>query len=227
MTRQAGAALAIGMAACHFAFGADAPWVHTPGALGHLSQIVPPEYPAQAVAAKQTAEIEVRGRLGEDGRLGEISFRPDNDATRPFLLALAPVVPRWRFVPRFGADCLPVAEPVSVEVSFEMDGATPRIFVTHAAGGRDTSTRPITWVEPQYPYYLQRYGATATVYARIEIDASGAVAAVSPRFARGVDVYRHWFEASVEDALKQWRFPPSDAGSTRIVCHEVVFRLAR
>ena len=217
------------------ALGADPEPAHLndPALWGTLVTVVRPEYPREAVARRQSGVVEVDGIVQGTGFLKDIRYRPDKPESSVFVDALRDLVPDWRFHAPLGSDCLPTGEAVTTRVSFEMDGDTPRIFVTHspkapkpAMAGEDF--KPISRPNPRYPSVALRRGHEARVYVKIDIDASGKVvnghAKAYSEQARRNDELRPFTDGTLY-FLSQWQFPPVADGRSRAACYDVTYNI--
>lgn len=235
--------LALGLTtlAAAFAMADDVPPVNLNDqqVQGRLVRIVQPEYPAEALARGQTGVVVLEGRLDPEGFAEDLKYLPDKPESAIFVDALKKVAADWMFVVSTDSDCQPTAAPMRTEVSFEIDGGKPRIFVTHAPAPKTstalkivTSTthyRPTRRIQPEYPRAMVNSGIAANTYSKLTVDRDGNVIDVkavsySPR-RRAMELIP--FDRSVQRAMIEWKFPPvpPEAKAPWIGCYQVNFRL--
>jgi outer membrane biosynthesis protein TonB len=202
---------------------------------GRLTRIVRPDYPAEAVARGQAGVVEIEGPVDVTGALTNPTYRPDKPESEIFVTALKKVVPSWSFVNPLDKECQPSAKPVKVEVSFEIDNGTPRIFVTHNASplrGKppDPHFKRLSGPSPDFPTNMWKLGIPGDVYTKVFVDRTGRVVDVrsrtyTPRTA--IDVSS--FTEAVDEAVRQWQFPavPPGAKAPWAGCYRFQFRFKR
>lgn len=211
---------------------AEAPFQAVPS--GRIEKMAWPDYPADALAKRQSGHVDVTGEVTFDGRLSSIRMQPDSPASSILVEAVETVVKRWVYTMPLGSDCMPSPEPVSTRVLFEIDengksrvGVKPGLARRPAEEAARAFT-PVTIVKPEYPFYMVKGYVQARVFSRIEVDSSGTVADVQ---SKAVTTWKPrrisdhpWFEEAANVAIRQWRFP-ADAAPTRVVCREIKFNL--
>ena len=202
---------------------------------GRLVETVPPEYPAEAVAARRGGSVEVQAFVEPTGVVRNVVYKPVSPDSASFVAPLEKVLPSWKFDPPVGADCQPAPRPVVARVDFELDGGKPKVFVAASTATLDAASTPpyvasVRRVSPKYPTDMYYRGFEAKVYARIEIGPSGAVSNIDAKaYPRGNTPKGGLLEDFVEAsrrALWEWRFPPSEAAS-RVSCMDFDFRINR
>ena len=202
---------------------------------GRLTRIVRPDYPPEALARGQTGVVEIEGVVDVTGTLDKPMYRPDKPESEVFVAALKKVLRNWWFVTPLDKECQPSAKPVKVEVSFEIDNGTPRIFVTHNASplrGKppDAHFNRLSGPTADFPTNMWKLGIPGDVYTKIVVDRSGQVVDVrsrtyTPRTA--IDVSS--FTTAVDEAVRQWKFPevPPDAKAPWAGCYKFQFRFKK
>ena len=227
-------------------------FVEQPDRWGRLVRIVRPEYPPEALRTRQAGSVEIEGVVEGSGRIGHVTYKPNAPAAEAFVAALRGVVPFWQFAPNPGPDCQPDGRTVSARVDFEIDAGQPRIFVTQPAGrgaGGPAALAPLRTARPSYPRAMRMRAVEGRAYARADVDASGAVVAVSAKaYPRRPPVAVSLasagslvpgtlspqreeelaeFAHEAEQSMKRWVFPATAdrAAATRVFCVEFLFNL--
>ncbi len=97
--------------------------------------------------------------------------------------------------------------------------STPAFSAAAEAAIKDGGIKPVSMVQPEYPYEAVKAGATkGTVTARMTLDAAGKVTNVEIVDA----VPRRLFDKAVTRALADWRYAEGSAGRTVEI--EIAFR---
>jgi hypothetical protein len=225
-------------------------FVEQPDHWGRVVRVVRPVFPTEALKSGQTGSVDIEGVVEGSGRLGNVSYRPRGSAGEAFVASLREVVPFWMFTPTPGPDCQPDGRVVSARIEFEIDAGQPRIFVTPPAAARTAppALKPLREPRPNYPTAMQLHAVEGRAYARADVDASGAVVAVSAKaYPRRPPVAINpaqagsltpatlppqkeselgAFALESEQALKRWVFPAAQPSSAnRVFCAEFLFDL--
>jgi TonB family protein len=204
------------------------------GEWGRLWRIVRPEYPPEALARGQVGTVHLEGTVRADGFIDDYVYRPDRPESEIFVVALKKVTRDWVFVPPMEADCTLSRKPASVDVSFEIDAGTPRIFVTHQRTLQPRPTlpymKPTYRVQPEYPYRPLRSVVMADVFSRVVVDRSGKVVNVRAHAYTPQKVdpdFLESFTTNAESALYHWEFPPVPEGSEApwTACYHFRYRI--
>ena len=199
---------------------------------GHAEHVVAPKYPEAALAAGRTAELDFFGTVTPTGELAEMRFAPASAADEDFVASLRKVLPAWRFHPAIDKRCSPSTERLAWRAHFALRDGQPHFAVTHqpASLARELreDERVVHRIVPRYPRRAVLDQVEAHVYARMEIDKAGQVAAVGalayPRDHRDAEHFEH----AVAKALYEWRYPEAlpDRVAPRIACQSFHFRVA-
>jgi len=231
--------LALALTAGNAVVAAEPPVdLSNPGVRGRLWRMVPPEYPEEALARKQTGVLTVEGMVGPSGFATNYKFIPDRPESRIFAEALAKTGTfSWIYLPSLDGECQPVEEVVRTQLSFEIDNGTPRIFAIHASAPKGPQreqpphVKPVSQPLPEYPEYAWKINFWANTFAKVTVDRAGNVIAVNARSYARNDRIKDLtpFNEAVEAALKQWKFPPApaEANAPWTGCYEFAFRRYR
>jgi len=198
---------------------------------GEPSRIVPPEYPADALAQRRTGSVDLIGWIDALGQYRDVAYEAGTPDSAAFVQSLRQVAGFWRFHPLLGNDCMPRNDRVVTRVWFEVVEGKPKVSVSSPTLPKRTTPRmdPVERVEPRYPDAMRRSrGDGAVVFTRQDIEPDGTVSNVAMQtFAVGQPAPARPFEREVDLALRDWRWPALPAGESRkrAACYQVVFKL--
>jgi TonB family protein len=148
--------------------------------------IVPPDYPAKALAEGRTAEIRLSGTITRDGILESAVFS-NGPGEEEFVEAVRTVLKMWRFVP--GTDshaCSAVPLDASVRIWFEIKDNKPAIFVSVppaddekiVAKKESGPEKKLAWYrrpKAVYPSRALRAGVEGITYVLVRVEKSGEI----------------------------------------------------
>lgn len=216
-------ALALGLVALAASVGAaeDLKSVTPYYSEGQLLILIPPDYPADALARNETAAVEVSGRVLIDGSLQnmKLASSPPSPALEK---AVRDVADNWRLHPRVGSDCRMQEIETKVTIWFEIAGGKPKISYSLLKPEpldpalkkeiNESALRSIRRkVRPRYPsrVAINRNAPDESLqvaYARVESDGRVSSVSVVPR------LYYKSYEDEIVHALSRWEFEPSPKG---------------
>jgi hypothetical protein len=183
-------------------------------------QMVPPEFPAEAVREKRSGVVNVEGVVDPShGQLKNWKLRAKSEGGEPFVKAVEAVIGQWHFN-RGTKDCMPVDAPLATKVIFEWDGDNPRVRTLQPSAD-PSYTRPPGWaavkqVAASFPPGLAPRGVTASVFARMRVEADGVVSSVDvATYPPEYPDLRKAFGEAARAALLQWRYPQRAEGAWR------------
>jgi TonB family protein len=196
--------------------------------------IASPDYPAAALAAGTTAQVEVAGTVQADG-----GFVPKRVAgsSGAFEQSVREVLKFWRFIPAMDAGTCGFREhEAAYRVWFEIDAGKPKVSVSMVPRSADAPAwflappqlpRADARRSPEYPRSMIRQNvAYAILVAYVPVRRDGSTGEVTTL----PGTHHPDFEAATIAALREWRFdPPAGWPAERqVVCAEipVEFRLA-
>lgn len=198
-----------------------------------------PAYPAAAQQRRLAGSVEVEGRVTESGQLTERHVIAGGEAGNGFSEALAKAIDEARLTPPHDENCLPLAHRMRLRAVFDFDGDEPVVRVTRTdlppppllrqSWAGYSSLKPSVRGTPVYPRSRVREGASAHVYAALEVTPSGRVktvtTAVHTRSTQPAD-----FEKAAAAALYRWKWEPfalRPGDETMRVCVPVAFEIVR
>lgn len=198
---------------------------------GKPTVMVPPEYPAEALARSQGASVAVKGTILATGELADATISANGDPA--FEKAVREVLHYWRFVPEMTETCAFRESPAAYTIIFEIVEDKPKISVARAAppaAPEVVTSVPATRTRksPVFPRAaLERGIEGSRLVAYLPVAADGSVS--EPVVLPGP--FPAEFGKVVREALREWTFEPSPewpAGRQRL-CVElsVEFRLAQ
>ncbi len=233
----------------------EKPYIDPAKELAKVLRVVPPVYPPVAVERRLEGIVDVDGIVQPAGNLVDSKYTASSADAAIFIPAVQDVIEFWAFEPAVGEDCQPVARSVTTRVHFEMDGETPRIFVSRGTAPPAPLQRQDFQAadykvthrsEPQYPKTMIHQNIQASVYALMVIEPSGEVSDVRakaylvlPHYNKHVGA--RWqieqlleqqrttdltpFLNSAVRALKAWRYGPVERQARRLACMDINFQL--
>jgi TonB family protein len=195
--------------------------------------IVPPDYPAQALAEGRTAEIRVQGTVTTEGVLESVVFsnRPGEE---DFVEAARAVLKMWRFIPGVdSAACSTVPLDASFRIWIEIKEKEPAIFVSVPATADEKSEtkkesaqqKKLTWYrrpQPVFPGSAHRAGVEGMAYVLMRIAKSGEITEANVLASSPV----REFGDEAARATRRARYEPFDSSAwgKESICSQVEFR---
>lgn len=185
--------------------------------------VLPPEYPAKALAKRTQGTVTVAFTVQPDGSTANIHI-VDSEPAGVFNQAAIAAVRQWRFHPAT-ADGAPVASNVSQTLVFRPPAKPAPTTVAKTPepppsgnGGQPppnsvpSNIHPTHLVPPHYPSgaYRARQGGRVTV--SFMVGRNGHTRDIRVLSSKP----RHTFDSAAVDAVRQWRFKPVDT-PTKVV----------
>jgi len=196
---------------------------------GRPQVVIPPEYPADALANKVTGKLVVELEIDNQGFTTGYKMLQSEPAGQ-FDAAFAAVAKWWVYYPLI-EDCKPVAGKVVNSLTFDLPDGKPSVVVEVEADWKvDNAPQPrpegsIYLKKPagKYPDEALRNGQQGFVLARFERDETEKLVAPKIAFARPAKV----FDRAVLSALGVAKLKPLAPGSTedKVVCQLFVFTI--
>lgn len=200
----------------------------------HPIRVLPPEYPAAALAQGTMAAIDVTGIVTAGGTMPQPTFKASVDDPA-FQKAIEDVLPFWIFAAEVDVDaCEPTASEATVRVWFEIVDGKPKVSVSQPAAqsrrkkseGSKPRVEPVRRIQPKYPREaIHRDIESATVVALSRVGHDGRVQSVVFQNTRVADS----FYAEAKGALRRWTYDvePAAFEGRAFLCleHTLTFRL--
>jgi len=173
--------------------------------------IVAPDYPKAPLQRKETATVDLAGRVKVDGTL-EVPSLKVTGGDESFAAAVREVAPLWVFQPPLDErTCESRADELRMRVWFELDEGKPKVSVSNPASAAGASApasgtgdilRRKTGRMPAFPGQALNKGIQGTVVAVMKVDSQGNVKNVHIR----PGMFNDWFGPVTERALYTWEF---------------------
>ena len=203
---------------------------------GMVTRVLPPDYPPAALARGQTGSVTVEGTIDRNDRLRKARLVADGDTPGEFVAAVKDALAHWEFAATLDERCVPQEARYWTRIWFEIDAGRPKISIERlvpvdakpAQPAFDPElVRPLRHVKPAYPRTMINRGEQGTIHARMTVEPDGTISAVETS-TRHREEERRMLMRETERTLREWRYPPMPAGSTRkrIVCMQVHFTLS-
>ena len=201
----------------------------------HPIRVLPPDFPAAALAQGTKAAVDVTGTVTAGGLMTQPTYKSSIDDPA-FQKAIEDVLPYWTFAAEVDtATCEPKASEATVRVWFEIVDGKPKVSLSQPAartrderkgdGGRPR-VEPVRRIQPKYPREaIHRDIESATVIALSRVGPDGRVQSVVFQNTRVADS----FYAEAKGALRRWTydFKPEALEGRPFLCleHTLTFRL--
>ena len=219
-------------------------------------EVLPPQYPKEALEKGVTAVVEATLNLKATGKLDSIISIQSAPAMEAFEKSVVDVLKHWTFAESFDPDCRPVPALSRVKVWFDLIEGKPSISVTHVQAAPVQGTAAVRELNrPEvmaallelFPGEARRQGKSANVYARLSVNPlSGQTEDVnivtlvgepsifqretgaSLRAGNRSETFAAQFGGATFQALKKSRFDPSIVHGDGLVrvCRSVRFRVS-
>ncbi|QJR09807.1 hypothetical protein DSM104443_00857 [Usitatibacter rugosus] len=202
----------------------------------HPIRVVPPDYPAQALAQGTKAAVDVTGKVTAGGSMQDATFRSSTDDPA-FQKAIEDVLPYWIFSAEVDTRiCEPVASEATVRVWFEIVDGKPKVSVSQPVSGkpyelkresgRKFRVEPVRRIRVKFPREgIRKDIGSATVIALSRVGADGTVQSIVFQNTRVDDS----FYAEAKAALRRWTYDiePGALEDRPFLCleHSLAFKL--
>jgi TonB family protein len=217
-----------------------------PSSWARVRRVVEPKYPADALAEKAGAKVEVEVLLDTLGVVKEVRELKSDSKFPSFEKAVRDVIRKWEFIVPKTDRCVPTEAVGSVVLNFDVrdvDGKPSGVVtLTHRGIGKPPTAQVRNEVGPlmlnrneiakemrdAYPRSARQFGGQANVYALITVDSkTGVPTEVEPTFVLAPDDFKNAFSRAAENVLKKARYAEfTDRATPWKRCMTIVFRLA-
>jgi TonB family protein len=205
-------------------------------------KVVPPDYPAEALANRVTGYVDADVSLSAEGKVASISSLKSNPPNQAFEASVMNALPKWRFQPTLSDECKPKESSGNVRIWFEIKEGKASISVSNnytadassVLGKRRSAFTNMSSVMRRaaktFPIAARKGGIEAEIYNVLQIDAkTGNVRNVTAvHISTSADeALRNEFVYASSRALFTATFQPqsSPAADTYLVCMPVSYLL--
>lgn len=217
--------------------------------------VLPPAYPAAALAKGLSAVVDATLNLKATGRLDSIVSIQSEPKDAAFESAVEAVLKHWRFAQSLDASCRPIAAQSRVRIWFEIKDGKPSVSVTHvpkapppgaAALKSINRSELLALIHETFPRDARSARKPADVYAKLTVDRKSGetrqvdivTMAADPRIFDkpfGSAMMRErpvpigiQYGAAATAALRKARFSPGAVGGEGLVnvCFKVSYRVS-